>query len=132
MSVSQNARTAPEPLPAPAKGVPRHAIPYLLIRLTGVLLAVLVCGHFVVVHFATDVAATNATFVARRWSQALWITWDALMLAAALLHGALGLNTALADYSSGRRRRVLRAVLYAVTVALFVFGAVVIGISAGT
>ena len=132
MTTRQKQRVVPEGHLGPARGSRQHAVPYLLMRLTGVLLAVLVCGHFVVMHFATDVAATNAAFVAKRWSQALWIIWDMLMLAAALLHGAIGLNIALADYSSGRRRRLLRAALYGVTVVLFVYGTVVIGVSAGS
>jgi succinate dehydrogenase hydrophobic anchor subunit len=121
-----------EPPQSSAAGVRRHALPYLLVRLTGVLLAVLVCGHFFVMHFANDVAATNASFIAKRWSQGLWVAWDSLMLAAGLLHGAIGISTALADYTSGRRRRLLRAVLAALTVALFAFGSVVIALGAGT
>jgi succinate dehydrogenase / fumarate reductase, membrane anchor subunit len=117
---------------AGAAGVRRHAWSYLLVRLTGLLLAVLVCGHFIVVHFANDVAATNASFIARRWSQALWVAWDWLMLATGLLHGAIGVNAALRDYASGRRRDALRAGLIALTIALFAFGSIVIARGAGT
>jgi succinate dehydrogenase / fumarate reductase, membrane anchor subunit len=117
---------------ATAAQVRRHAASYLLLRLTGLLLAVLVCGHFVVVHFANDVAATNASFIAKRWSQALWIGWDWLMLATGLLHGAIGISGALRDYAPGRRRHALRAGLIAVTLALFAFGSVVIARGAGT
>ncbi|HLH58070.1 MAG TPA: hypothetical protein VKV33_02855 [Streptosporangiaceae bacterium] len=118
--------------PAPAAGVRRQALPYLLVRLTGLLLAVLVCGHFVIMHFANDVAATNASFIAKRWSQGLWVAWDWLMLAAGLLHGAIGMSTALRDYASGRRRRILRTLLIGVTAGLFVFGSIVIILGAGS
>lgn len=114
------------------RSVRRAAWLYASIRLTGVLLAVLVCGHFFVMHLASDVAATNASFIARRWSQALWVGWDWLMLAAALLHGALGTSIALRDYSSGRFRAALRTILIGATAALFAFGSVVIAMGAGT
>jgi succinate dehydrogenase / fumarate reductase, membrane anchor subunit len=131
MTASQSTPAAspgasPSPRPAARADVRRHALPYVLIRLTGLLLAVLVCGHFVIMHFANDVAATNASFIAKRWSQWLWVVWDWLMLAAGLLHGALGMSTALRDYSSGRRRAILRALLTGLTAALFVFGSIVI------
>ena len=117
---------------AGAADVRRRALPYLLVRLTGILLAVLVCGHFIIMHFANDVAATNASFIAKRWSQGLWVTWDCLMLAAGFLHGAIGIHTALSDYTSGRRRHLLRAVLWALTIALFAYGSIVIALGAGT
>jgi succinate dehydrogenase / fumarate reductase membrane anchor subunit len=117
---------------ADAAEIRRHARSYLLIRLTGLLLAVLVCGHFVVMHFANDVSATNASFIAKRWSQGLWVAWDWLMLATGLLHGAIGINTGLRDYASGRRRRALRTGLIALTTALFAFGSIVIARGAGT
>jgi succinate dehydrogenase hydrophobic anchor subunit len=109
----------------------RRALPYLLVRLTGILLAVLVCGHFFIMHFANNVAATNASFIAKRWSQGLWVAWDWLMLAAGFLHGAIGIHTALSDYTSGRRH-LLRAVLWALTIVLFAYGSIVIALGAGT
>lgn len=118
--------------PIAMAGLRRRAIPYLLIRLTGVLLAVLVGGHFIIVHFANDVTATNASFVAKRWGQGLWIGWDSLMFAAALVHGGIGMSNSLADYTIGRRRRLIRGSLAALTVALFVYGLVVIALGVGT
>jgi succinate dehydrogenase hydrophobic anchor subunit len=64
---------------------------FVLIRVTAVLLAVLVLGHFAVTHIVTDVAETDSGFVAKRWSQALWIAWDSTMLVAALTHAGSGL-----------------------------------------
>jgi succinate dehydrogenase / fumarate reductase membrane anchor subunit len=104
----------------------RRLVDYVLLRATGVVLSVLVLGHFAVTHFVTDVADDDAAFVARRLSSALWVTWDSAMLAAALAHGAIGVRLALADYSSGRRRRVLQRTVLAVTTVLFVLGAIAI------
>ena len=100
---------------------------YLMMRLTGVLLAVLVTGHLVVTHVVTDVASTDASFIAKRWGSALWVTWDSLMLAAALAHAGAGVWAALDDYARDPAlRRRLRGGLVALTVALLVFGAYVI------
>lgn len=71
---------------------------WVAMRGTGVLLSVLVLGHLLFVHLLTDVSRTGAGFVARRWSSALWLTWDGTMLTAALLHGAIGMSTVIRDY----------------------------------
>ena len=66
-------------------------------RATAVLLAVLVLGHFAMTHLVTDVAATDSSFVLRRWSSALWIAWDLTMLATALLHASCGMWLVIAE-----------------------------------
>ncbi len=99
---------------------------YLAIRVSGVLLAVLVLGHFVVTHITTDVVATNAGFIAQRWSSALWLVWDWLMLAAALLHGGVGVGIAVDDYATGPARRVLRRGILCLCIGLFGFGSYLI------
>jgi succinate dehydrogenase hydrophobic anchor subunit len=91
---------------------------YLTIRLTGLALAVLVLGHFALTHVVTDVADTDAGFIARRWGTALWIAWDWLMLAAALVHGAAGVWIAIDDYTPDRRRRRRRRAALAGTCAV--------------
>lgn len=103
---------------------------YLVVRATGVLLAVLVTGHFAVTHIVNDVATTDASFIAQRWSSALWVTWDALLLGCALLHGASGVWVAVDDYVTPRRRRPWRAALVVLTATLFALGAVVLAVSA--
>jgi succinate dehydrogenase / fumarate reductase membrane anchor subunit len=96
---------------------------YVAIRATGVLLSVLVLGHFAVTHFVTDVADDNSSFVVRRLSSALWIAWDSTMLAAALAHGAMGMRIALRDYSSSARgRRVTTRLLAALVLLFFALG----------
>jgi succinate dehydrogenase hydrophobic anchor subunit len=104
-----------------------RVVTYVLLRVTGLMLSVLVLGHFAVTHFVTDVARDDSAFVARRFSSILWIAWDATMLAAALAHGAAGVRLALADYSvdAGRRRFLERCVV-SFSVVLFVIGVVAI------
>ena len=109
--------------PAPEAGqpaVPAAAGPsWLLLRLTGLLLSVLVLGHLLAVHLLTDVAHTTSSFVLRRWSTALWTGWDGTMLTAALAHGAAGTWSVLRDHlrPAPRRRAALIALLL-ITLAL--------------
>jgi succinate dehydrogenase hydrophobic anchor subunit len=100
---------------------------YVLLRVTGLVLAVLVLGHFAVTHFVTDVAQDDSAFVARRLSSILWITWDATMLAAAIAHGTAGVRLALADYSvDARKRRFLERCVVSFAAVLFVLGVIAI------
>lgn len=110
--------------------MPRAVAGYLVVRVTGVLLAVLVTGHFAVTHIVDDVAETDASFIAVRWSSVLWVVWDALLLACALVHGASGVWIAVDDYVTPRRRRPWRSLLVALTTVLFALGAVVLVIGA--
>jgi len=96
---------------------------YLTVRVTGLILAVLVLGHFALTHFIVDVAEADADFIERRWGSALWLAWDGTMLTAAMVHGAAGVWIALEDYTvdRARRRRAIVA-LGAVTAALLALG----------
>lgn len=76
---------------------------YLTIRVTGLMLAVLALGHYGLTHIVNDVAETDSAFVAERWSSALWIVWDALLLGAALLHGMAGMATVIRDHHPDAR-----------------------------
>lgn len=89
----------------------RRRAAYIALRLSGVLLAVLVLGHFVATHVTTDVADTDSRFIDQRWATALWLVWDGVMLTATLAHAVLGLWAVIADYAVGRRRRLWRAAL---------------------
>ena len=115
-----------------AHGGRARLVVYLTIRLTGLLLAVLVLGHFALTHLVTDVADADAGFVARRWGAALWIAWDWLMLAAALIHGAAGVWIAVEDYTPDRRRRLRRqAALVGTSAVLLALGTLTLAIAGG-
>jgi succinate dehydrogenase hydrophobic anchor subunit len=81
---------------------------FILVRVTGLALTVLVLGHFTLTHIVHDVADTNSAFVAKRWGSALWVIWDWLMLAAALAHGAAGVWIAIDDYTPAAAQRTRR------------------------
>ena len=104
---------------------------FVVMRVTALLLAVLVLGHFAVTHVVTDVADTGSSFVARRWSSALWLSWDATMLATALVHAGCGIWLLIDELAPSRaRRRVLHAVLAAASLAIFGLGCAAILVAA--
>jgi succinate dehydrogenase membrane anchor subunit len=119
---------------SPQRREGRHRLAaYLAIRLTGLLLAVLVLGHFALTHVVTDVADADAAFIARRWGAALWIAWDWLMLAAALVHGAAGVWVAIEDYTPDhRRRRRRQASLTGACAVLLALGTLTLAIASGS
>ena len=86
---------------------------WLLIRVTGLLLSVLVLGHLLAVHLLADVAQTTSSFVLRRWSTGLWIGWDGTMLTAALAHGAAGVWAVVRDHVAPDARRTVAAITLA-------------------
>jgi len=97
-------------------------------RISGIVLLFLAVGHVLIMHvFDEGVDRVNFQFVAVRWSQPFWQTWDWLMLSLALLHGVNGLRVIALDYV---RRPAVRAAtntfFYAVGFALFGLGTVVV------
>jgi len=97
---------------------------YLTIRVTGVMLAVLALGHFGLTHIVNDVVETDSSFVARRWSSVLWVTWDGLLLGTTLLHAAAGLVTVVRDHrTGGTSRRTSLVLVLGLILVLLVIGA---------
>lgn len=109
MTVTDLRGVRSEPVTArPAPGTRSRAVGYLLVRVSGVLLALLVLGHFAITHIVNDVAETGSAFVDARFGSVVWLLWDAAMLAAAFLHGGAGMWVVIEDYTlveSVRRRR---------------------------
>jgi succinate dehydrogenase hydrophobic anchor subunit len=102
--------------------VRRGLFTWLMVRVTGLILTVLVIGHFALTHILTDVAETDATFVTARWASALTIGWDWLMLASAVLHGAAGLRVVIGDYAPDRARRPLVGLLLLLSLGMTALG----------
>jgi succinate dehydrogenase hydrophobic anchor subunit len=95
---------------------------WVTVRVTGLILAVLVLGHFAVTHVVTDVADTGSTFVAERWRSAIVLGLDWLMLAAAVLHGAAGMRGVVVEYAGPRVARFLVAGLVVLSAAMLALG----------
>jgi succinate dehydrogenase hydrophobic anchor subunit len=102
-----------------------------MVRVTGLMLAILVLGHFALTHIVTDVAETGAEFIDQRWGSALWLLWDWAMLTAALLHGAAGVSISIEDYTPDSRKRKRRQrLLVLISTLLFVLGLTIIVLAA--
>ncbi len=98
---------------------------YLILRVTGVMLAVLVLGHFALTHIVHDVAETDSSFIVERWSSVLWVAWDGLMLGAAFAHAAAGIIVVVRDVQTNRgARRIWLAAILGVSLLLLILGAV--------
>lgn len=112
----------------PRQGAARgRLLAWMMIRVTGVLLSILVLGHFAMTHILTDVSNTGVSFVARRWASLVWLIWDWLLLGCALLHGASGIWIAISDYSPSRRSRTLsQRLLVGGSAVIFLIGSAAI------
>lgn len=110
----------------PAGGIELWA--WLFMRISGIVLLFLALGHVFVMHLIDGgIDRVNFNFVAVRWSEPFWRTWDWAMLMLALVHGVNGLRVIAQDYV--RRTGVRFAVnMFFLTLGfiLFVLGTVVV------
>jgi succinate dehydrogenase / fumarate reductase membrane anchor subunit len=95
---------------------------WLFMRGSGVLLIALVFGHlFVNLVTGEGIKQVDFAFIAGKWSNPFWQTWDLLMLWLAELHGANGVRTIINDYAEKDRTRIVLKTLLATSVALVMF-----------
>ena len=71
---------------------------WYFMRISGVLLVLLVGGHLFITHYLNVPSETTFSFVAQRWANPYWRTFDWLLLMTALWHGVLGLRYSIQDY----------------------------------
>ncbi len=96
-------------------------------RISGLVLVFLALIHFAIMHIANDVVATNAKFVAHRWSNPMWRMFDWSLLALGLLHGVNGVRLITDDYvRNPRTRAATKALVYTATTFLFLYGTLTI------
>ena len=97
-------------------------------RISGVILLFLVLIHLFIMHIIDEgVERVSFEFVAARWNNVGWKTFDWIMLFLALLHGTNGLRIIVEDYV--RRpglRAAIKGTLYALTAVLMIMGTAVI------
>src|SRR6187551_4076757 len=73
---------------------------WIYMRASGIVLLVLIFGHlFVNLVAGEGVKAIDFAFVAGKLADPFWIVWDTLLLWLALIHGANGMRTVVADYA---------------------------------
>lgn len=101
---------------------------WILLRLTGLVLSVLVLGHFALTHIVNDVADTDAEYVADRLGDTLFITWDAVMLWTAVVHGAAGLWIIVGEQSPGRAK-TWRSILIGGSFLMAAFGSLTLALA---
>lgn len=100
---------------------------WFFMRISGLVLLFLALIHFSLTHIVNDVVETDSAFVARRWDNVLWRLFDWSLLALALFHGLNGLRTIIDDYvRAPARRATVKAVLYSVSIGLFLLGTLTI------
>jgi succinate dehydrogenase / fumarate reductase membrane anchor subunit len=101
---------------------------WLFMRLSGILLVVLVIGHLII-QLIIDGGVTRIgfAFVAGRWANPFWMTWDLVMLWLAELHGVNGLRTIINDYAERDQTRFwLKVLLYTSALIVLFTGTLVI------
>ena len=101
---------------------------WFFMRLSGIVLLFLVLIHLFVMHIVDEgVERVNFAFVAQRWDNVGWKTFDWMLLFLGLLHGANGLRIIIEDYVHNSAWRIsIKGLLYTVTLVLMVMGTAVI------
>jgi succinate dehydrogenase / fumarate reductase membrane anchor subunit len=100
---------------------------WILMRLSGLALFVLVLSHYLILHVLYDPAEQDASWIAEfRWSSTFWRVYDWSMLMLVLFHAFVGVRIVIGDVFGGRPARILRILLYGLAVVLFVIGTQVV------
>ena len=101
---------------------------WLFMRISGILLLVLAVGHVLIMHIPDGgVSRVNFAFVALRWQNPLWQTWDWALLVLALIHGINGLRNITLDYVRlPGLRLTINMFFYMLGFMLFVLGTVIV------
>lgn len=98
---------------------------WYFLRVSGVLLVVLAGGHLFITHYLNVPSETTFDFVANRWANPLWITFDIMLLFAALWHGLIGLRLSVTDMVKNKGwRQILYGVIWATGIAFSILGVV--------
>lgn len=101
---------------------------WVFMRASGVVLVVLIFGHlFVNMWLGEGVKQIDFGFVAGKWANPFWKTWDVLMLWLAMIHGTNGMRTIVNDYvERPKLRKTLLIALLVAAIVLIVLGSLVI------
>lgn len=97
---------------------------WFFLRVSGLALVVLAGLHLFITHYANVPSETVFDFVANRWENPLWRTFDLLLLFSAMWHGLIGVRMILRDFFHGAARAVVTAILWAFGVAFTALGLV--------
>ena len=115
-TVSRSGRMRPE-------GSRMETLVWYLMRVTGLLLFVLVLGHYLILHVLYDPAEQTASWIAEvRWSSTFWRVYDWSMLMLVLFHSFVGVRIVIADVLGGKPAVFVRILLYGLALFLFAIG----------
>jgi succinate dehydrogenase / fumarate reductase membrane anchor subunit len=96
---------------------------WYFLRISGVLLIALVGGHLFITHYLNVPSDTTFSFVAARWANPYWRTFDWLLLMLAMWHGVLGLRYSIQDYLRSPSSRVAaQGVMWALGIVFLALG----------
>jgi succinate dehydrogenase / fumarate reductase, membrane anchor subunit len=101
---------------------------WFFMRISGVILIFLVLIHLYVMHLIDGgVERVDFAFVADRWDNVGWKTFDWLMLFLGLLHGVNGLRIVIDDYVHRPGvRTAIKGTLYGLATVLMIMGTAVV------
>ena len=101
---------------------------WFFMRISGIILVFLVLIHLFIMHLVdSGVERVSFSFVAERWDNVGWKTFDWVLLFLGLLHGANGLRIIIDDYiSRPGLRTAVKATTYSLTTILMIMGTAVI------
>lgn len=100
---------------------------WYFLRISGLLLVVLALGHLFITHYVNVPSQTIFEWVANRWANPLWRTFDLLLLFAAVWHGIIGLRMIATDLiNSQKGRQIAHGILWVIGGIFSVMGTVTI------
>jgi len=101
---------------------------WFFMRISGLILLFLVLIHLYVMHLTGEgVDQVTYAFVAERWANVGWKTFDLVMLVLSLIHGANGMRIVIEDYvRSPAKRTAAKGFLYASSAILMIMGIAVL------
>ena len=115
-----------ESRPRPRRGFELWS--WLFMRISGIVLLFLAVGHVLIMHVLEGgVERVDYDFVAARWANPLWRTWDWAMLSLALVHGINGVRVIVQDYVRRPGWRLFwNSAFWVVGFALFILGTIIV------
>ncbi len=97
---------------------------WYFLRISGIALVFFALGHMFITHYLNAPSETDFEFVAARWSNTLWLTFDSILLITALWHGLVGFRFILADYVPRGGRAIAYGALWLIGLIFTVLGLV--------
>jgi succinate dehydrogenase cytochrome b556 subunit len=100
---------------------------WYFLRVSGVLLVFFALGHLFITHYINVPSDTTFDFVAERWANPLWRSFDTVLLFAALWHGLVGLRMSINDFlRNPMHRQISYGLVWIVGLIITVIGTITI------